>query len=71
MSIEKKFSGQVDNIEDAREAANAEKPFRDAAREGDVASEEKMILDKIAEKKGEKVISEITRERERKSFYDC
>ena len=33
MSMEKMPMGRVENVEEARKAAEAEKPFRDAARE--------------------------------------
>ncbi len=58
----------VENVEEARKAAEAEKPFRDAAREEGVSPEEKAVLDKVAERKGEKVISDINAEKERKAF---
>lgn len=68
MSIEKMPTGPVENVEEARKAAEAEKPFRDAAREEGVSPEEKSALDKVAERKGEKVISDINAEKERKAF---
>ena len=66
--MEKMPMGRVEDPEEARKAANAEKPFRDAAREEGVSSEEKDTLDKVAERKGEKVISDINAEKERKAF---
>jgi hypothetical protein len=66
--MEKMPMGQIENPEEARKAAMAEKPFRDAAREEGVSPEEKAVLDKVAEGKGEKVIADINKEKERKAF---
>lgn len=61
-------TGRIEDSEEARRAAMAEKPFRDAAREEGVSLEEKEALDKVAERKGEKVIADINAEKERKAF---
>ena len=45
MSIESFGSGRIDNPEEARKAALAEKPLRDIAREEDIKPEEKEILE--------------------------
>ncbi len=50
--------GMIADLEQARIAANAEKPIRDLAQEEGVTEEEKNILDKLAEKRGEKAITE-------------
>jgi hypothetical protein len=56
---------KVDDIEQARVGAHAEKPVRDLAREKGVSEEEKAILDRLAEKHGEKAIQEYAAEREK------
>ncbi len=53
------------NIEDAREAAEAEKPLRDMARKSGVTPEVKKTLDETAERKGQQIIDEIE---DKKSF---
>jgi len=50
--------------EKARIGAGAEKTLRDAAREEGVTPEEKKVLDRVAEKRGEKAMQEVFSEAE-------
>lgn len=47
------------NSEEAETAAYAEKPLRDTAREEGVTPEEKVVMDKAAERKGKKAIDDL------------
>jgi|SRR3989344_1175933 len=55
----------VNNVEDARNAAMAEKPLRDAARRQGITPEGKIAFDQAAERKGQQTIDEIEK---KKSF---
>jgi len=66
MSIESGPSEQIEDIEQARTAADAEKPFRDAAREAEAPLEDKAALDHAAERQGERAAAEYAAEQERR-----
>jgi hypothetical protein len=57
MSGEEGYTKRVQNVEDAREVAEAEKPVRDAARRPGVTPEVKTKLDQAADRTGEQTIS--------------
>jgi len=65
MSIERGPSEQIEDIEQARAAAEAEKPFRDAAREADAPPEDAVAVDRAAERQGDKAATEYAAEKER------
>lgn len=56
---------RVEDIDTARVGAFAEKPVRDLAREEGATEEEKAILDRLAERRGEKAMQEYSEEREK------
>ncbi len=67
MSFEQPDFNKVSDEKEARVGADAEKPFRDTAREKglDLTPEEKAALDRVAEKKGEKAMQEYEAEKEK------
>jgi len=56
---------RVKDVEQARTGAHAEKLVRDVAREAGVSEEEKTILDRLAERRGEKAMHEYAAEKEK------
>lgn len=65
MGITQPEDQRVKDIEQAWIGAHAEKPVRDLAREEGVSEEEKAILDKLAERRGEKAMQEYAAEKEK------
>ncbi len=59
---------RIEDVAEAQAVAKIEKPFRDAGREEGVSPEDKATLDRTAERKGEKAIADINKEKERKNF---
>ena len=65
----KQARNQIGDVDVARQAAEAEKPFRDAARDKGIGKGSKVILDKVARKKGNEAIKKIDdAEKERTGF---
>ncbi len=63
--IPKPGDQRVEDIEQAWVGAHAEKAVRDLAREEGVSEEEKAILDRLAERRGEKAMQEYAAEKEK------
>ena len=59
------LSKKIKNIEESWIGAQAEKPIRDLGREEEVTEEEKAILDRLAERRGEKAMKEYAVEKEK------
>lgn len=63
--IEQLDDQKIKDIEQAWIGAQAEKPIRDLAREEEISEEEKAILDRLAERRGEKAMQEYAAEKEK------
>lgn len=70
MPGDRDFPNRIDDEALARKAAEAEKPFRDVAREDNIDPSQKRVLGEVADRKGSNVVEEEARSKAFKAETD-